>query len=68
MSYKNGTHTNKTGIMQAGLHTHPREQRYGNLWSQIDFMIKEAVISVVKNTALMLAKEAYQTGKSLDMV
>ena len=26
---------------QAGLHTHPREKKYGNLWNQIDFVIKE---------------------------
>jgi len=84
------------GIMQAGLHTHPREQRYGNLWGQIDFMVKEGVRGdgkdgynnktigelVIGNQrtsltwtectkiqeTLMLAKEAFKTGKSLDMV
>ncbi len=96
MSFKKGTHTNKMGIMQAGLHTHPREQRYGNLWGQIDFMVKEGVRGdgkdgynnktigelVIGNQrvaltwtectkiqeTLMLAKEAFKTGKSLDMV
>tara|TARA_R100000951_G_C2635791_1_gene179255 strand:- start:319 stop:609 length:291 start_codon:yes stop_codon:yes gene_type:complete len=96
MSYKKGTHTNKMGIMQAGLHTHPREQRYGNLWGQIDFLVKEGVRGdgkdgynnktigelVIGNQrvaltwtectkiqeTLMLAKEAFKTGKSLDMV
>ena len=43
MSYKKGTHTNKMGINQAGLHTLPRQQRYGNLWNQIDFMVGEGV-------------------------
>jgi len=84
------------GIMQAGLHTHPREQRYGNLWGQIDFMVKEGVRGdgkdgynnktigelVIGNQrvaltwtectkiqeTIMLAKEAFKTGKSLDMV
>ena len=28
---------------QAGLHTHPREKKYGNLWNQIDFVIKEGI-------------------------
>jgi|TARA_R110002072_G_C7655612_1_gene509108 hypothetical protein len=96
MSFKKGTHTNKMGIMQAGLHTHPREQRYGNLWGQIDFMVKEGVRGdgkdgynnktigelVIGNQrvaltwtectkiqeTIMLAKEAFKTGKSLDMV
>jgi len=43
MSYKDAKQTNRTGIMQAGLHTHPREQRYGNLWNQIDFYVKEGL-------------------------
>jgi hypothetical protein len=29
------------GVSQSGLHTHPREKKYGNLWNQIDFQIKE---------------------------
>ena len=84
------------GIMQSGLHTHPREQRYGNLWGQIDFLVKEGVRGdgkdgynnktigelVIGNQrvaltwtectkiqeTLMMAKEAFKTGKSLDMV
>ena len=96
MSYKQGTHTNKMGIMQAGLHTHPRQQRYGKLWNQIDFYVKEGKRGdgkdgynnktigelVIGNhrvaltwtectkiqETLMTAKEAFKTGKSLDMV
>ena len=34
---------NRIGVMQGGLHTHPREQRYGNLWSHIDFSPREGV-------------------------
>ena len=30
-------------VAQAGLHTHPREKKYGNLWNQIDFEIKEGM-------------------------
>jgi hypothetical protein len=33
----------KGSVAQAGLHTHPREKRYGNLWNQIDFEIKEGM-------------------------
>tara|TARA_R100000315_G_C5098169_1_gene56285 strand:+ start:46 stop:336 length:291 start_codon:yes stop_codon:yes gene_type:complete len=96
MSYKKGTHTNKMGINQAGLHTHPRQQRYGKLWNQIDFFVKEGLRGdgkdgynnktigelVIGNQRVALtwtecskivetiifAKEAYKTGKSLDMV
>tara|TARA_R110002167_G_scaffold279528_1_gene485360 strand:- start:152 stop:469 length:318 start_codon:yes stop_codon:yes gene_type:complete len=35
--------SNRGGVAQAGLHTHPREQRYGNLWNQIDFSPREGV-------------------------
>jgi len=31
------------GVSQAGLHPHPREKKYGNLWNQIDFQIKEGM-------------------------
>ena len=30
-------------VAQAGLHTHPREKKYGNLWNQIDFEIEEGL-------------------------
>jgi hypothetical protein len=43
MSYRDEKTTNRTGIMQSGLHEHPRQQRYGNLWNQIDFYVKEGV-------------------------
>ena len=84
------------GIMQAGLHTHPRQQRYGKLWNQIDFFVKEGLRGdgkdgynnktigelVIGNQrialtwtectkiqeTIMMAKEAFKTGKSLDMV
>ena len=39
MTGKKGT--NKMGIMQAGLHNHPRQQHYGKLWNQIDFYVEE---------------------------
>ena len=82
--------------MQAGLHTHPRQQRYGKLWNQIDFYVKEELRGdgkdgynnktigelVIGNLRVKLtwtectklqetlatAKEAFKTGKSLDMV
>ena len=90
------TGTNKMGIMQAELHTHPRQQRYGKLWNQIDFYVKEGRRGdgkdgynnktigelVIGNQRVALtwtectkiqetiatAKEAFKTGKSLDMV
>ena len=96
MSYKQGKHTNKMGLMQAGLHTHPRQQHYGILWNQIDFFVKEGLRGdgkdgynnktigelVIGNQRVALtwtectkiqetlatAKEAFKTGKSLDMV
>ena len=90
------TTSNKTGVMQAGLHTHPREQRYGNLWNQIDFTVKEGVRGDGKDgynnktigelvigthrvtltwtectkiiETIATAKDAFKTGKALDMV
>ena len=88
--------SNKIGVMQGGLHKHPREQRYGNLWSTIDFSPKEGVRGDGKDgynnktigelmignykvaltwtecskiiETLAIGKEAYKTGKALDMV
>ena len=87
---------NRIGVMQGGLHTHPREQRYGNLWSHIDFSPREGVRGDGKDgynnktigelsignykvsltwtectkliEAIAIGKEAYKTGKALDMV
>ena len=88
--------SNKTGVMQSGMHTHPREQRDGNLWNQIDFTVQEGVRGdgkdgynnktigelVIGNHRVTLtwtectkiietlatAKDAFKTGKALDMV
>jgi len=87
---------NRIGVMQGGLHRHPREQRYGNLWSQIDFSPREGVRGDGKDgynnktigelsignykvsltwtectkliETIAIGKEAYKTGKALDMV
>jgi hypothetical protein len=35
--------SNRIGVMQGDLHSHPREERYGNLWGRIDFSPKAGV-------------------------
>ena len=87
---------NRGSVMQAGLHTHPREQRYGNMWNQIDFSPRAGVrgdgkdgynnktigelsignfkVSLTWTECTKLietianGKEAFKTGKALDMV
>ena len=84
------------GVSQAGMHTHPREQRYGNLWGNIDFSPREGVRGDGKDgynnktigelmignfkvaltwtectkiiETLANGKEAFKTGKALDLV
>tara|TARA_B110000285_G_C14735234_1_gene428289 strand:- start:306 stop:626 length:321 start_codon:yes stop_codon:yes gene_type:complete len=87
---------NRIGVAQAGLHTHPREQRYGNLWGYIDFSPREGVRGDGKDgynnktigelsignykvsltwtectkiiETIANGKEAFKTGKALDLV
>jgi len=87
---------NRIGVNQAGLHVHPREQRYGNMWNQIDFSPRAGVRGdgkdgynnktigelMIGNFKVALTwtectklietiangREAFKTGKSLDMV
>jgi hypothetical protein len=87
---------NRGSVMQAGLHTHPREQRYGNMWNQIDFSPRAGVrgdgkdgynnktigelsignfkVSLTWTECTKLietianGKEAFKTGKALDLV